>query len=318
MNQSSERSRVLVLMGGPGEEHDISLQTGGEIARALRQTDEYEVFDVVIDQPTLDELALIIEAHQADVVFPALHGRWGEGGELQELLEEIGVTYIGSRPRPAMLAMDKIATKAILSAERIPTPPSRQLLPEDECDLPTPLVLKPVDEGSSVDMRICHTIEDVQQARKDLHPKHHRLLAEQYIHGRELTVGILGGEALPILEIIPAVEFYDYEAKYERVDTQYIVNPDLPEGIAQQCKNNALLAYRKLGCRDLARVDFMLDHRGPWILEVNTMPGFTTHSLVPMAAQSLGRDMPQICAELVETALARADISPSPMHPASP
>jgi D-alanine-D-alanine ligase len=318
MNHANERNRVLVLMGGPDAEHEVSIQSGSEIARALRATRDYDVADEIIGRLSLDGLRGLFEAHRPDVVFPALHGPWGEGGDLQELLEEAGITYIGSRPRPARLAMDKAATKTLIEADRIPTPPWRILRIDDPCDLEPPVVLKPVNDGSSVDLRICRSRQAVEEARQTLHQKRQRLLAEQYIHGRELTVGILCGEALPVIEITPAVEFYDYEAKYTRHDTRYVVGPDLPAGVADRCRDHALLAYRRLGCRDLARVDFLLDDRAAWLLEVNTMPGFTTHSLVPMAAAATGRDMPAICAELVETALARSDIAPSPLFPARP
>ncbi len=310
-----ERIRVLVLMGGPDAEREVSLQSGREIASALRRNDQFEVFDEVIDRPQCGELGGLIDECRAQVVFPILHGPWGEGGPLQELLEEIGITYVGSRPRPSKLAMDKLAAKAIFTDANIPTPPSQLLSPHDVCDLNPPLVFKPVDDGSSIDLRICRTSRQVEAARRELHPRRPRLMAEEYIQGRELTVSILCGEALPVIEIIPAVEFYDYDAKYVRDDTRYVVNPDLPEGVAQRCQSHALLAFLRLGCRDLARVDFMLDDRGPWLLEINTAPGFTTHSLLPMAAADTGRDMASTCALLVETALARADIAPSPFSP---
>ena len=181
-------------------------------------------------------------------------------------------------------------------------------MPEDECDLQPPLVLKPVDDGSSVDMRICHTSDQVAQARRELHPKRGRLMAERYIRGRELTVGILCGRPLPLIEIVPADDavFYDYAAKYERDDTQYLVDPDVSTDVAEKCSAWAVAAFNRLGCRDVARVDFMLDDAGPWFLEINTMPGFTSHSLVPMAAKRIGLDMPALCAHLVEAALARS------------
>ncbi len=132
-------------------------------------------------------------------------------------------------------------------------------------------------------------------------------MAEQYVNGREVTVGIVGGRALPLIEIVPGpeVEFYDYQAKYFRDDTRYILDPELPPGVAERCRRIAMLAFRRLGCRDVARVDFMVDDRGPWFLEINTMPGFTTHSLVPMAAASRGLAMPRLCHMLVDAALSR-------------
>jgi D-alanine-D-alanine ligase len=278
-----------------------------EVANALRQSTRFTVVDRVIDQPDLNELLSIVSVAQAEVIFPVLHGHWGEGGPLQELLEKIGLPYIGSKPQAARWAMDKLVTKSMLR-DMVPTPPSQELHETDVCTIEPALVLKPVDDGSSVDLRICQTKAQVDQGRKELHPKRGRLMAEKYIRGRELTVGILCGQALPIIEIIPskAVEFYDYEAKYNRDDTKYAVNPQLTPGVAEQCTRMALTAFERLGCRDVSRADIMFDGRNPWFLEINTMPGFTTHSLVPMAARSVGLEMPELCAKLVDAARARS------------
>jgi D-alanine-D-alanine ligase len=303
-------------MGGPDAEREVSLCSGREVAAALRNSGRCEVVEAVIDKPTYQELRVMAgggadnpsrsPAHgAADVIFPVLHGQWGEGGALQDMLEKLGLPYVGSKPQAARLAMDKLITKSLLAETGVPTPPSRQLLPDDECDLAPPLVLKPVDDGSSVDLRICRTVEELAQARRHLHPKRGRLMAEQYIKGREITVGVICGDPLPLIEIIPNVEFYDYQAKYIRDDTSYVLDPELPRGVAQSCVNIAMAAFTRLGCRDIARVDIMVDERGPWFLEINTMPGFTTHSLVPMAARKIGLQMPALCAKLVDAALAR-------------
>jgi D-alanine-D-alanine ligase len=308
-----ERETVLVLMGGPDAERAVSIMSGSQVAAALRASGRFDVADRLIEQPALDDLRAMATDAAADVVFPVLHGRWGEGGPLQKLLDALGLPYVGSRPRAASLAMDKLVTKALL-ADHVPTPRARQLLPADACDLPPPLVLKPVDDGSSVDLRICATADEVDRARRELHPKRGRLMAEEYIRGREITAGILIGEALPLIEIIPPPDapFYDYEAKYTRDDTRYVIDPPLPAGVAAQCAEIALSAFERLGCRDVARVDLMIDARGPWFLEINTMPGFTTHSLVPMAARARGLEMPALTARLVEAALDRAGAAARP------
>lgn len=293
-------------MGGPDAEREVSLCSGREVAAALRQSGRVNVREEIIDKPTVMEMTALTTG--ADVVFPVLHGHWGEGGPLQELLEQVALPYVGSRPQAAKLAMDKLITKSLLSELGVPTPPSRQLMPEDECDLEPPLVLKPVDDGSSVDLRICRTIDEVTQARRELHPKRGRLMAERYIKGREITVGILFDQPLPLIEIVPGVEFYDYEAKYTREDTRYIIDPPLTHDVKDRCVKIATTAFQRLGCRDIARVDIMLDGESqPWFLEINTMPGFTTHSLVPMAARATGLEMPELCARLVERASARAE-----------
>jgi len=299
------KSSVLVLLRGPDAEREVSLMSGREDANAIRQSGRFAVNEQVIDKPSLHDLKSL--AAGCDVVFPVLHGRWGEGGPLQELIDQLGLPYVGCRAKAAALAMDKMATKTLAATDNVPTPPSRALEAGDRCDLEPPLVLKPIDDGSSVDLRICQTADQVETARKQLHPKRGRLLAERYIKGREVTAGIILGKALPLIEIIPSkqVEFYDYQAKYFRDDTRYVLEPELPPGMTERCQAIALSVFNRLGCRDIARADFMIDERGPWFLEINTMPGFTTHSLVPMAARRTGIEMPELCARLVEAALGR-------------
>lgn len=298
---TDSKPRVLVLMGGPDAEREVSLHSGEEVTTALRHTDKFIVNPQVIDRPTAAELAHF----DCDVIFPALHGTWGEGGPLQRELETLGVPYVGSQPEPAAHAMDKVRTKNSLAALGVPTPGAQVLNAGDACTIEPPLVLKPLDDGSSVDLYICKTRDEVEQRRDALHARRGRIMAEAYVKGRELTVGIVLDRVLPIVEIIPAVEFYDYDAKYNRNDTQYCVDPRLPADIAKSCQWIATTAFSALRCRDLARVDIMLDGAGPWFLEINTMPGFTTHSLVPMAARA-GLAMPDLCASLVEAALARS------------
>lgn len=310
----ADRVTVLVLYGGPDAEREISIMSGTAVAQALRESNRFVVIDHCIDKPDLDALREL--TNPADVVFPVLHGRWGEGGALQELLERIGKPYVGSGPKAAARAMDKLATKTLLTADHVATPPSRALLEDDDCDLDPPLVLKPVDDGSSVDLRICRSREEVAAARRELHPKRGRLLAERFIEGREITIGVISGEALPLIEIRPAKDapFYNYQAKYFRDDTQYVLDPDLPPQTIEQARRAALTAFTRLGCRDVARSDFIVDDAGTaWFLEINTMPGFTSHSLVPMAARHRGWEMPELCSRLVDAAVVRAKQMP-PVH----
>lgn len=302
---NGSKPTVLVLMGGPDAERRISILSGRQVAQALRDSGRFDVREHVIDRPSGARLAEL----GGDVVFPVLHGRWGEGGPLQELLDALGVPYVGSEPAAARLAMDKIATKRLLKANAgVPVPADRLLELGDVCDLSPPVVLKPVDEGSSVDLLICRNDAQIAEARALLHPARGAVMVERYVAGREITVGIVSGRVLPLIEIVPSaeVEFYDYQAKYFRQDTRYVINPQLTAGMAEACAAIAAGAFEMVGCRDIARVDLMLDEDGPWFLEINTMPGFTTHSLVPMAAARAGRDMPALCAALVDAALARA------------
>ncbi len=301
----SSACRVLVLMGGPDAEREVSIMSGTEVAKALRARPEFDVLEVTVDRPTAIELA----GYDADVIFPVLHGPFGEGGPLQIILESLGVPYVGCEPIAAALAMDKVATKARVSAAGVPTPRSREIIRGEPLDLEIPLVIKPAADGSSVDLRICHTAEEVLLARQDLEGKRDRLLAESFIKGREVTVGIVQGKVLPIIEILPATAYYDYEAKYTRDDTQYILNPAFAPGVAEALRNYTTLAWEAIGCRDLARADYIVDERGAWFLEINTMPGMTTHSLVPKAARAIGIEMPELCATLLERARFNASTS---------
>ena len=301
-----ESVSVLVLMGGPDAEREVSIMSGREVAEALRRAGRFDVIEQIIDTPTPSE----ISAMGGEIVFPVLHGRWGEGGPLQQVLEQAGAPYVGSGPEASALAMDKLKTKHLLAKDGMPTPPAQELLSGDSLQLQPPTVIKPIDDGSSVDLHICRNEAQVVAARQALHPKRGRLLAERYVKGREVTVGIVLGRALPLIEIVPseAVEFYDYQAKYFRDDTRYRLHPALPPGVSEQCAKLALMAFGALGCRDVARVDFMIDDAGPWFLELNTMPGFTTHSLVPMAASEAGMNMAALCAALVDAALKRTEL----------
>ena len=305
----SPHPRVLVLMGGPDAERDVSIMSGTEVAKALESTGAFNVTALTVDKPTIEDLF----AHSPDVIYPVLHGPWGEGGPLQEILETLsalhGIGYVGPKARPAAIAMDKIATKAFASQAGVRTPRARQLRRNDGIDLVTelgaPLVLKPSNDGSSVDLRICRTPQEIREARALLEVRREFLMAEEFIQGREMTVGIVNGEVLPIIEIIPAVEYYDYQAKYFRDDTRYVLEPALDERITAEMRTFTQAIYAAIGLRDVARADFIVDERGAWFLEINTAPGMTTHSLVPMASRHRGVDMPQLCADLVRAALQR-------------
>lgn len=296
---------VLVLGGGPDRERPVSLRSAAGVADALREAG-YRVNAQTIDKPTPDEL----KAMEGDVIFPVLHGPWGEGGALQVLLEQVGRPFVGSGADAAAIAMDKLATAKLASGA-----PSVRISPkmpvdvsQDEPPDELPLVIKPVREGSSFGVHICiddaswrRAIEAVRQDAAD--DPSRRYFAEPYVKGRELTVSVLDGRALPVIEIAPASGVYDYDAKYERSDTRYLVDPDLPGDLTRTVQNHALLTADAIGVRHLCRVDFIMDERSvPWLLEVNTMPGFTPTSLFPMAAKAAGLSMPALCRKLVELA----------------
>jgi len=305
------RPRVAVLGGGPDSEREVSLQSSRAIAAALIDGGAFDVSFHEVGRVTAADLGAI----DADTLFPVLHGGFGEGGPLQDLLEGDGRPYVGSGPAAARRAMDKVATKLTALANHVPTPDSGIFDVRDEHSfVGLPAVLKPVHEGSSVGVHLCRKQSEWDKARAEAAGDMRALpgrayMVERLIKGAELTVGVLdpGGDheaTLPPIRIQPAAAFYNYEAKYTRDDTKYTVDPDLPPGVADTIRSRALTMARALGVRHLCRVDFLLDEAGDaWLLEVNTMPGFTSHSLFPMAARKAGTEMPALCVALVGFAI---------------
>ena len=305
-----ESRRITVLMGGPDAERPISLQSGGQVATALRRIDGFTVNEHAVDRPDTATLATLLREDRADVVYPVLHGSWGEGGALQASLDEIGIPYVGSGAGASSLAMDKMATKSTAAELGIRTPAACMATSEGAIDLQPPFVLKPIDEGSSVGVRMVSELAELASILSELQASHDRVMAEAFIAGRELTVTVLGAETLAPVEIEVSSGFYDYEAKYIRDDTRYTVSPPLPPGVEARMAADSRALFDALGCRDVARVDWLLEDSpsdGPraWMLEVNTIPGMTSHSLVPMAAAAGGIDMSELCHRLVDFALTR-------------
>lgn len=305
---------VLVLGGGPDSEREVSLVSARCIADALDAGGRYRAERRTIDRIDIDEL----RGMPGDVIFPALHGGWGEGGPLQDLLEADGRPFVGSRSSGARWAMDKIATKFAAQNLGILTPRAHVLDARDTvCPMPFPVVIKPIHEGSTVGLFVCHDSADWSRARATIDEafiggERRCFMFEPCVTGgpdtrgraRELTVGILDGKALPVIEIRPAEGLYDYEAKYTRNDTEYLLDPPLPAGVDARIKDATERLAAEMGIRHVARTDFMLDGAGAaWFLEINTMPGFTDHSLVPKAAAKTGLAMPELCGRLVELAI---------------
>lgn len=300
-------TRVLVLAGGPDAERPVSLLSAAGVASALRASGRFDVIERVIDRPTGAELSAL----PGDVIWPVLHGRFGEGGPLQDLLEAGGRPFVGCGARAARLAMDKVASKAMAQSAGLLVSPTCVLDPSDAgLALPLPVVVKPVFEGSTIGLFVCRTMEQWKAAHRSAAGSGKPYLIEPFVEGRELTLGMLDRgsgslEALPFIEITPAAGLYDYEAKYTRDDTRYTVGPDLPDVVRRGVEAGTSALARAMGLRHLCRADFLLDdEQRAWFLEVNTMPGFTGHSLVPKAAAAAGLEMPRLCAHVVERALA--------------
>ena len=302
--------KLMVLAGGPDRERAVSLNSGAAVAQALT-TAGHEV--ITCDLTPDDTTALNrfqAEAHHA--IFPTLHGPWGEGGGMQALLDQRGIPYVGSQTQAAALAMNKDQAKQVFIKQGLTTPASVVLGKDQRREaIQTPCVVKPIDEGSSVHLSICHTPKEAEHALNQAFKEHDAMLVETYIAGRELTCGVLntgpGAYALPPIEIRPADGAYDYDAKYLRDDTDYLFNT-LDPSIQTQVQEQAIEAHRALGCRDLSRTDFILSETGVlYVLETNTLPGFTDHSLLPKSAEEAGLPMPQLCDTMVRWAIARHD-----------
>jgi len=299
-----KRLKIAVLMGGPSAEREVSLRSGTAVANALVATGAnvlpIDIKDGAFTIPT-----------DVDVAFVALHGTFGEDGTLQQMLENSGVTYTGSGPQASARAFDKIAAKQEFLAAGIPTP-KYEVVDRMHVDshrltqLDFPLVVKPARQGSSVGISIVHEEAEMDGACQIAWEYGDQLLAEEYIPGRELTVGIFDGRALPVVEIKPKHGFFTYDAKYTKGQTDYLVPAPLDPATESRAKLLALSAHDRLGCRDFSRVDLILSETGElFVLEVNTIPGFTETSLVPKAAREAGIEFTDLCARLVQMALAR-------------
>ena len=297
----SRFGKVAVLLGGRSGEREVSLKSGAAVLAAMQHSGvDAHGFDPA-EQP-LQALA------QFDRVFIALHGRYGEDGTVQGALELMGIPYTGSGVMASALGMDKWRTKLLWRAVGVATP-DFELVQADsdfaaiEARLGLPLFVKPANEGSSIGISKVKTSGGLRPAYALAAEADPLVIAERYMGGGEYTVGILGDTALPAIRIVPANEFYDYEAKYLRDDTQYLCPCGLPAEQEAQIRAEALQAFRAVGGRGWGRVDFLMDEAGRhYFLEVNTSPGMTDHSLVPMAAKAAGIGFDELVLKILELA----------------
>jgi D-alanine-D-alanine ligase len=296
---------VTVLRGGPSAEREVSLAGGRAVAAAIRALGHV----VTEADITPDDLAALDAP--ADVVFPVLHGRFGEDGQLQEILEQRGLAFVGSGSDASRISIDKDATKRKWQAAGLPTAPWA-VVTRGDCSPPDglepPLVVKPLAEGSSIGVSVCDTVESLKHVLPRVVSDFGRVMVERRLEGPEVTVGVLGHDPLPVIQVRPAAGFYDYAAKYKRDDTDYLLDPDLDQATYQTVQQLAVKAFDVLGCRDLARIDFIVDrHSGPQLLEINTLPGFTDHSLLPKAAAHAGIPFHRLVGILLEMARGRGN-----------
>ena len=297
--------KIAVLMGGPGSERDVSLATGRGVTKALRslgaEAAEVDVRDENFELPAGTELAFI-----------ALHGTFGEDGQVQQILESRGVPYTGEGVEGSRVAFDKILSKEKFREAGVTTPYWQVIESGQRPTMPIPYVIKAPRQGSTVGVSIVRNEREVDGAIGEALKYDRDLLVEKFVPGRELTIGVLGDQALPILEIIPKGGFYDFTNKYP------FLNPNAGGGAEHVCpaniggektpvvQNLALRAHRSLGLQVYSRVDIMLSEKGePSVLEVNTIPGMTEASLLPEMAAAAGINYPQLCARIIELSLAR-------------
>lgn len=294
--------RVAVLMGGWAAEREISLRSGAAVLQALQQGG-VDAHGVDLVRAGVRDLA----DGGFDRVFVALHGRGGEDGVIQGLLDALGIPYTGSGVLGCALAMDKLRSKRLWMGAGLPTPPFVVLSGEDDCaraldEIGLPMIIKPVGEGSSIGMSKVTRAEELPAALELARRFDREVFAERWVHGPEYTAGVLGAEALPLIRLETPRAFYDYTAKYHADDTRYHCPAGLSDEAEQQLRALALRAFAALGCSGWGRIDLMCDRNGaPWLIEANTVPGMTDHSLVPMAARAAGIGMGDLVWRILES-----------------
>jgi D-alanine-D-alanine ligase len=309
--------KVAVLKGGPSLERQVSLRSGARVEDALERLG-HEPMPIDVSADLIEQL----EAQRPDVAFLALHGRGGEDGTVQELLDIVGIPYTGSGVLACMRSVDKVLTKHLLIEAGLPTPEffafsetafrelgAADALPAIEERLAFPIVVKPAAQGSALGVKFARTAQDVPAALVAAFSYDSRVLLERYIAGRDVAVSVLDGQPLPVVEAVPREEdFYDFEARYEIGRTDFVCPASLTPECTTRTQELAVAAYELVGCRGFARVDLMIEDGSgePLVLEVNGIPGLTETSLLPMAAEASGISFDELIARILDLALARA------------
>ena len=294
----SRVGRVAVLAGGKSAERQVSLKSGAAVHQGLR--------NLGLIAELVDPADKSVETLKGfDAAFIALHGRGGEDGVIQGVLEHLEIPYTGSGVMASAIGMDKVRTKQLWKGAGLPTP-AFYVAGREETDLGFPVIVKPAHEGSSIGMAKADNAEELAEALVAAEKFDQDVLVEAWVNGPEYTVAVLGDEALPAIRLQTPHAFYDFEAKYQSDSTEYLCPAGLDDADEQALRQLALAAFRVAGCRGWGRVDVMRDAQGQWqLLEVNTVPGMTDHSLVPMAAKATGRDFDVLVGEILLDALER-------------
>ena len=295
MSGMKKYKKVAVLMGGPSSEREVSLRSGAAVAKALRERG-YEIAEVVVGKDSSFAVP-----GGTEVAFVAMHGHFGEDGTIQALLREQGIPHTGSSPEASRRAFDKSRSKPVIAEAGIPTPAFEFLRKGQARTLPLPVVVKPVRQGSSVGVSRVFREEEWAGALELALGLDEVALVEEFIPGRELTVGVVGDTVLPVLEIVAPDGFFDFHAKYTNGVSQHVTPDDLPEEILRACQAAARATFRALGCSGMGRVDIRLRPDGKFfVLELNNIPGMTEISLLPDAARRHGWSFGELCERILE------------------
>ncbi len=313
---SKSKPHVAVLKGGRSLERNVSLKSGARVEKALAQLG-YRVDAIDVDARLVEKLKEI----RPDAAFIAMHGRGGEDGTVQELLDILGIPYTGSDVLPSLRCMDKVLSKHIFEADGIPTPAfyafnrdafqelgAADTLPIIGEELGFPIVVKPAAQGSALGIRFAHNADELPAALISAFSFDDKVLLESYVKGRELSVSIIGSEprTLPVVEAIPKTEFFDFESRYTMGKADYVVPAEIPAETAAQAESISLKAFRSLHCSGFGRVDMIMDEDGELhVLEINTIPGLTETSLMPMAAEAAGMSFNDLVDEMLQIAIGR-------------
>ncbi|MBU0579996.1 MAG: D-alanine--D-alanine ligase [Candidatus Margulisbacteria bacterium] len=297
--------KIGVLMGGPSREREISLRSGKNVLNSLKRQG-FNAVEIIVDGND-QFLKKDLKEKKIEVAFVILHGAYGEDGQVQELLESINIPYTGSDPEASRITMNKLLTKQVLQKANLPTPEYQAIKAITEVSLAVPLVIKPVCEGSSFGVSIVKEKKYLIPQLEKTFQEFPDIFIEKFINGKEVTVGIIGTDkniqALPILELVPHAEFYDYEAKYTPGKTSFILPAKLDDKTTKNVQNIALQAHLVTGCNGMSRVDFIIDeHNQPWITEINSIPGMTDQSDLPAEAKVAGISFDELVYKILESA----------------
>lgn len=308
-----KKLKIYVLYGGFSSERSISLKTGKAVYENLVQWKDYEVKLVDIKRNNWLKQILKLKKEKVDIVFIALHGKFGEDGKLQAILESLGIKYTGAGVLPSAIAMNKHFTKLLLKSNNIPTPEWKLIKNIDDLEnlnITYPVVVKPTEEGSTIGLSVVENKTKLLPAVKLALKYSDTAIVEKFIHGKEITVPVLGGKILPLIEIIPKCnKYYDFKSKYQVGGSEHLIPPKIDKKIYKKIVNIAKKVVNLLGCEILCRIDMILDEKNeiPYVLEVNTIPGMTPTSLLPEAAKSYGISFPQLVREIVNLSLKKYD-----------